>query len=152
MFRVIEFFFFLNDFGGYFHLFKRWVGKEFNRSSHVTSHVTRDGNNIGLFVNDTILVNLKNESKHFQQAYFAETRGFEVSQHEGVGGVGDQVPVLAHDLHLVDLVPIEGLEDDARSRPQVFDDDLTQAHVGHLKLVLVDGTAQAAVKQLDATT
>ena len=104
-----------------------------------------------LVVGGHISVNL-NESEHFQSTYFAETRCFEVPQHEGVGGVGDQVPILAHDLHLVDLVPVEGLEDDARSRPQVFDDDLTQAHVGHLKLVLVDGATQAAVEELDATT
>lgn len=29
---------------------------------------------------------------------------------------------------------------------------LAQAHVGHLKLVLVDGSAQAAVKQLHSST
>ena len=36
----------------------------------------------------------------------------------------DQVSVVAHDLHFVDLVAVERLENDTCARGQVLDDDL----------------------------
>ena len=41
-----------------------------------------------------------------------------------------------------------GLQHDASSRREVFDDDLGQTDVGHLELILVDRATEAAVKQL----
>lgn len=107
-------------------------------------------------------------------SYLAQFVGQQVPQQQSFGGVSHQVAVFAHDFDFLHLVAVIWLEDHSGSRREVPHDDLeerrqteglrvetpdyilptvlrlylAQAHVGHLELVLVDGSPQAAVENL----
>ena len=87
-----------------------------------------------------------------QVNYLWELGAGQVPKHEGVRCMCHQVPVISHDLHLINLIAIERLENDPCACGQVFDNDLAQTHICHLKFILVDRPPQTAVKLFHSTT
>lgn len=56
----------------------------------------------------------------------AKLVGQHVTENQGVRRVGDEVAITSHDLHFVNLVAVEGLEDDSSARGQILDNHLQQ--------------------------